>query len=86
MPALIAAGFLGGILVNIGSGGASSAQRLMLAVASGIGIGLFIAVISLALNVDMINAPITALSNSMWRSFIVGTLCTAGAVVTEFKM
>lgn len=85
-PALVAAGLLGGILVNLGSGGASSSQRMMLAVVSGISIGIFITVISLALNVQGPDAPRAVLYDTVWRSFLVGTLSAAGAVLTEFRM
>ena len=85
-PALIAAGLLGGILVNIGSGGASSSQRMVLAVVSGISIGVFITVISLVLNAQAANAPLAVFYNTVWRSFIIGTLSAAGAVLTEFRI
>lgn len=85
-PALVAAGLLGGILVNLGSGGASSSQRTMLAVVSGISIGIFITVISLALNLQGSGAPQAVFYDTVWRSFIVGTLSAAGAVLTEFRM
>jgi hypothetical protein len=85
-PMLIAAGFLGGILVNMGSGGASSSQRMALVVASGISIGVLIAAISWALNVHVPNTPILVVSDMFWCSFIVGLLSVAGAVVTEFKV
>ncbi len=85
-PALIAAGLLGGVLVNIGSGGASSSQRMVLAVVSGISIGVFITVISLALNIQAANTPLAVFYNTVWRSFIIGTLSAAGAVLTEFRI
>jgi hypothetical protein len=85
-PALIAAGLLGGILVNIGSGGASSSQRMILAIISGISIGVFITVISLVLNSQGTNTPITVFYNTVWRSFIIGTLSATGAVLMEFRI
>lgn len=85
-PMLIAAGFLGGILVNTGSGGASSSQRMMLVLVSGISIGVLIAAISSALNVHVLSTPILLLSNIFWCSFIVGLLSVVGAVVAEFKI
>jgi hypothetical protein len=85
-PMLVATGLLGGILVNIGSGGASSSQRMMLVVASGISIGVLIAAISSALNVHIPGTPILTLSSIFWCSFIVGLVSVAGAVVTEFKL
>ncbi|HUF00222.1 MAG TPA: hypothetical protein VMN99_13270 [Anaerolineales bacterium] len=84
-PVLIVAGFVGGVLVNLWSGGASLAQRMILAVASGIGIGVLITVFSFASSSNTANAPITVLSNTVWRSFIIGTLSAAGAVLTEFR-
>jgi len=85
-PMLIAAGFLGGILVNTGSGGASSSQRMTLVLVSGISIGVLIAAISSALNVHVLSTPILILSNIFWGSFIVGLLSVVGAVVAEFKI
>jgi hypothetical protein len=85
-PLLVAAGFLSGILVNMGSGGASSSRRMALVLASGISIGVLIATISSALNVHVPNTPILVVSDILWCSFIVGLLSVAGAVVTEFKL
>jgi hypothetical protein len=42
--------------------------------------------ISLAWNVDLIAMPVAALLNTVWRTFIMGTLCTVGAALTEFRM
>lgn len=86
VPALIAAGCLGGVLVNLGSGGVLSAQRMVLAVAGGIGIGVFITMIFLALNNDTINAPSTVLSNTVCRTWITKALYATSAFVTEFKL
>ncbi|MEW6405584.1 MAG: hypothetical protein AB1649_27640 [Chloroflexota bacterium] len=84
-PTLIVTGFLGGILVNVGSGGASSIKRVILAVASGVSIGVLITLVSVVLNV--FNAgPIEFVATTVWRSFITGTLCAVGAVLTEFKV
>ncbi len=84
-PALIVSGFLGGVLVNVGSGGASSVRRVLLAVVSGISTGILIAVMSLLMDIDGIT-PLTFLSYTVWRSFITGTLSAVGAALTEFKV
>ncbi|MBI5841438.1 MAG: hypothetical protein HZB19_15175 [Chloroflexi bacterium] len=84
-PALIVSGFLGGVLVNVGSGGASSVRRVLLAVVSGISTGILIAVMSLLMDIDGIT-PLTFLSYTVWRSFITGTLSAVGAALAEFKV
>jgi hypothetical protein len=85
-PILIAAGFLGGILVNLGSGGASSSQRILLAVGSGVCIGISITLISSALMVQNVSMPLMVFSNVVWHSFIAGMFSAAGAMATEFKV
>jgi hypothetical protein len=85
-PALMVSGFVGGIIVNLGSGGASSGQRLVLAVLSGIAIGILLTVFSMALSSGIPSAPLSFLSNVVWRSFITGLLCVLGALVAEFKL
>lgn len=85
-PLLIAAGFLGGILVNLGSGGASSSQRILLAVGSGVGIGISIALISSGLMAQNVSMPLMVFSNAIWHSFIAGMFSAVGAMATEFKV
>ena len=83
---LIAAGFLGGILVNLGSGGASSSQRILLAVGSGVCMGISITLISSALMARDVSMPLIVFSNVAWHSFIAAMFSAAGAVAMEFKV
>ncbi|HSL42254.1 MAG TPA: hypothetical protein VK897_02405 [Anaerolineales bacterium] len=85
-PVLMAAGFLGGVLVNLGSGGASSGQRLVMAIASGVSIGVLLTAVSLVFGSGTGTEPLTLLSNTVWRSFITGFLCVVGALVAELKL
>ena len=85
-PALILSGLIAGILVNLGSGGTSSLKRLLLALVSGVGLGLILALISFTVNPDLTLRPLMVLSHTVWRSFIVATVSALGAILAEFKV
>jgi hypothetical protein len=85
-PALIVSGFLGGVLVNLGSGGASSRKRVIMAVSSGLALGILITVLSSLLNSGALTAPLAFLSRTVWTSFITATLSALGAVAAEFMV
>lgn len=86
IPVLAIFGFLSGILINIGSGGASSAKRVVFALMGGIGIGIFSAITPQFINPDLEVTLIELISTIIWHSFITATLCATGAALTEFKV
>lgn len=85
-PVLIVSGLISGILINLGSKGASSTGRIILAVISGIGIGILWTLFSLAIGFYTIHSILSILSIVMWRIFISAVCCTVGALIIEFKV
>ncbi|MGE5250000.1 MAG: hypothetical protein ACM3QS_07260 [Bacteroidota bacterium] len=85
-PALAVGGFLGGIFVNLGSGGASSVKRLLLAVGSGVALGLLLTVFSFSLNPEQLAGPVELLSRMAWSMFIAATVSALGAALAELKV
>lgn len=86
IPVLAVFGFLGGILINIGSGGASALKRVSFAAIGSIGIGILITVVSTFMG-SLTTIPVTALvSDIAWQSFILATFAATGAALAEFKV
>jgi hypothetical protein len=85
-PALAVSGFLGGIFVNLGSGGASSVKRLLLAVGSGVALGLLATVLSFSLNPDQLIGPLQFLSHTAWAAFITAAVAGLGAALAELRV
>jgi hypothetical protein len=85
-PALVVSGFLGGVLVNLGSGGASSVRRMLLGLASGVALGLLITVLSFSLNPERLIGPLQLLSHTAWATFITATVSGLGAALAELRV
>jgi hypothetical protein len=85
-PALVISGFLGGFLVNLGSGGASYRKRLVLAVSSGLAFGALLTILSYSLSPHLLYEASLFLSRTVWVSFITATLSTLGSVTAEFRV
>jgi hypothetical protein len=85
-PALVASGFLGGFLVNLGSGGASSRKRVSLAISSGLALGVLVTIFSFSMHPGEADALFPLLSRTVWTSFITTTVSALGAVAAEFNV
>ncbi len=85
-PVLILFGFLGGVIVNSGSGGSSFSRRVLMALTSGVVIGLLTALGLLFFDPETEVNLIDWASTIIWCSFITATFSTTGAVLTEFKV
>ncbi len=85
VPVLMVFGFLGGALINIGSGGASSLKRVMFAVAGGLAIGIFATVLPYLLDLREFVDIADFITDQIRNSFVVVTFAAFGAALTEFK-
>lgn len=86
IPILAVFGFLSGILINMGSGGASSLKRVSFAVIGSIGIGILITVVFMFMG-DLAATSVTSLlSATAWRSFLLAIFSAMGAALAEFKV
>lgn len=85
IPFLMFIGFFSGILVNIGSGGASSLKRVSFAVLVGVGIGILSTFVSINF-LNFSDSMISILSDTAWQAFLLATFSATGAVLAEFKL
>ncbi|MBI5933091.1 MAG: hypothetical protein HY867_05240 [Chloroflexi bacterium] len=85
LPIILILGLLSGILINIGSGGASSLKRVSYAVIGGFGIGIINAAVPVFM-ADQITLAVALLSDVAWKSFILVIFSAMGAILMEFKV
>lgn len=85
IPILTIFGFLSGVLINMGSGGASSLKRVLFAVIGGIGIGILTSAIPYLIRPGMIISA-EWIASLAWNSFVTAVLGAMGAVLSEFKV
>ncbi|MBL8051389.1 MAG: hypothetical protein JNM46_09215, partial [Anaerolineales bacterium] len=85
IPILMILALITGFFINVGSGGASSMQRVMFGVFGGIASGLAVTVVLLALMPSLIPTPLVFFTQTIWQSFVMASFCALGAFLAEFK-
>lgn len=81
----IGLGVLVGVLINSGSGGASSLRRVMFAVIGGLIAGVLATVTPYFMDVREFATLVDFIIANIWNSFVVATFASIGATLKEFS-